>query len=178
MLFGVFKQYKNIIVIVCFSFLLFSAGCNRGRVRPEGLPKLHQCVIHLTQEGIPLSGASVLFLPVSPSQGKHWTVSGFSDETGKTEIYTNGYFRGSPQGEFKIIVTKTETVVPPFPDIMPTDPREIVKLERMIEKGTKVYKVISDEFTTEETTPLKIIVPTKENKTTFELGASIRKLVQ
>ncbi|MDR3196824.1 MAG: hypothetical protein LBU34_03045 [Planctomycetaceae bacterium] len=163
-------------LITIFSHIIFFIGCNQGRVRPPGLPKLYQCTINLTQQGVPLSGASVLLQPLSPVQDRTWTVSGFSDETGKVEIYTNGYFRGAPRGNFKVIITKTETITPPFPDVMPTDPRERAKLENMIENETKVYKVVADKFSKAETTPFELEIKGNTEQI-FDVGGVVKKKI-
>jgi hypothetical protein len=171
MRFDFYRQYVHFLLIT-----IFLIGCKQGRVPPPGLPKLYQCTINLTQEGVPLSGASILLQPLSPPQGRNWTVSGFSDETGKAEIYTNGYFRGAPQGNFKVIVSKTETVTPTFPNIMPTDPRERAKLERRIENETKIYKIVADKFSEPETTPLEMEIKGNTEQT-FDVGSAIKKKI-
>ncbi|MDR1269841.1 MAG: carboxypeptidase-like regulatory domain-containing protein [Planctomycetaceae bacterium] len=108
---------RFVLLIFC-SIFLFSTGCPSGRQAPPDLPKLYRCVIHLTQENQPVPDA-ILSLRSVNFGNKQWTIGGSTDETGKAEIFTETYFKGVPAGEYKIIVSKTEVIIPPTPAVLP-----------------------------------------------------------
>jgi hypothetical protein len=156
-------------ILISFSVLLLS-GCGGGRVPPEGLPKLYPCSILVTQEGEPLVGATVSLH--STSEKFQWTINGRTDESGKAEIMTHGYFKGVPAGNFKVTVDKLETVVPPLPEVMPTKESELTKLFNKIEEETKEYQLVDIRYTQAESTPLSITVSNKMENISFDVGSA------
>ena len=156
--------------------IVFLFGCSSGRVPPKGIPKLYPCLLTVTQEGAPLAGAVVrLHL-----QGTllDWTVSGTTDETGTVTIYTDGFFAGAPAGEFKVTVEKFETVAPPMPEVLPTNPDALQKLSNRIEAETKDYRLVEPVYGKADSTPLSISVNKKKTEASFDVGKKYRELAQ
>jgi hypothetical protein len=92
-----------------FAFLLgviamLIAGC--GEKLPDGMPKPVPCEIIVTQEGAPLEGALV---SLQPSDEGKWSAVGKTDATGKAIVFTMDRYRGAVPGQYKVLVTKTET---------------------------------------------------------------------
>ncbi|MDR0609202.1 MAG: carboxypeptidase-like regulatory domain-containing protein [Planctomycetaceae bacterium] len=165
------SRFVLVFLILCLIFR-FSTGCYKGRQTPAGLPKLYRCVIHLTQENQPIPDAMVSLRSVD-SGNKQWSISGSTDETGKAEIFTELYFKGVPAGEYKVVVSKTEVIVPPTPAVLPENEEERTKILNRIESETKEYSVIAAEFSDLKTTPLTINVQEKETEVSLELGAKV-----
>jgi hypothetical protein len=165
-----------------FSWFLLSAGmvccvltgCNSGRKKPEGLPKLYRCVINLTQEDSAVNDALVTLRAGDAASGA-WTYSGRSDKNGKAVIFTDGYFEGVPAGEYKVLVSKVELEEPPLPEVLPTDRKELSKVYEKIEAGTKQYNTVSPEYSSEKKTALAVTVLKKKNEFSFDLGKKIRQ---
>ncbi|MDR0611674.1 MAG: carboxypeptidase-like regulatory domain-containing protein [Planctomycetaceae bacterium] len=170
------SRFVLVFLILCLIFR-FSTGCHQGRQAPADLPKLYRCVIHLTQENQPLPDAMVSLRSVD-SGNKQWSISGSTDETGKAEIFTELYFKGAPAGEYKVVVSKTEVIVPPTPAVLPENEEARTKILNRIEAETKEYNVVAAEFSNAKTTPLIINVQEKETEVSFELGAKITKPVR
>lgn len=124
-----------------------------GETRP-----LAPCTIHLTQEGIPLSGASVALHPVEG--GASWSCGGLSDENGYVTILTNGQFTGVPCGEYKVTVSKV---------VLET------KSDENSDRSGKYLSIhgirtVDSNLFLSETTPLGCQVDTGENMFSFDLG--------
>ena len=89
------------------SFFLFSIaflGCSNV---PDGFPKVVPCTATITDNGQPVSGASVLVNTVPPTSGL--TVSGDSDEQGKvvfTTIFSGHSVPGVPVGNLVMTIFK------------------------------------------------------------------------
>ncbi|MDR3199706.1 MAG: carboxypeptidase-like regulatory domain-containing protein [Planctomycetaceae bacterium] len=152
-------------------------GCHKGRQVPTDLPKLYRCVIHLTQENQPVPDAVISLRSVN-SGDKQWAIGGSTNETGKAEIFTETYFKGVPSGEYKVVVSKTEIIIPPTPAVLPENEEERTKILNRIEAETKEYSVVASEFSDVKTTPLKINVQEKETEISFELGAKVTKSIR
>ncbi|MDR0610140.1 MAG: Ig-like domain-containing protein [Planctomycetaceae bacterium] len=155
-------------------FLSFSApflsGCGNKRVPPEGMPTLYRCLIRITQNDQPLADAVVALH--STSENFLWTINGRTDENGQAEIFTHGYFRGAPSGDFKVTVDKLETVVPPLPEVMPTSESELTKLFNKREEEIKEYRLVDIRFTQAELTPFSINVNKKMGIISLDLSTA------
>jgi len=154
------------IILFCF-FLLSSIGCNYNP-KPKGFPgKLYPCHITVTQEGQPLVGASVMFVPTDGD--KSWGTAGTTGLDGSIEITTYQHWKGVPKGEYKIVISK------------------VVKQRIAASKVSKdgevdnsntfgYFSLVAEQYGDEETTPLSITVD-KKFRETFDVGAPIRKKV-
>lgn len=152
---------KNIVYFfVFFSLALFlGAGCGQ-RPTPSGFPgKFHSCEISIIQDGKPLRGAVVSLVPVDGS--KSWGTSATTDQSGKAEMLTYLKWKGSPEGDFKVIVTKM---------ISEEDPKKP-------EGDGLFYYTVAEQYGNARTTPfaIKVDKPTKE---TFDVGASVKTLIR
>ena len=148
-------------------------GCNSSRARPAGFPELHACSLKITQEAEPLVGAIVTLHPQGAPLA--WSVAGKTDKTGTATIFTGGYYSGVPAGEYKVTVEKIETVMPSLPDVLPTDERELDKLNEKLAAETKDFRLIEPVYTKEESTPLSLSVETKAAKESFDVGKKYRE---
>jgi len=97
------KYYLLVIVLISG----IAVACN-DKKRPEGLPELYPCTIKIIQEGNPLAGASVSLVAQDPALMR-WPSGGNTNEEGIVKIATYG-FSGAPAGQFKVIVSKVESV--------------------------------------------------------------------
>jgi len=149
-------------------------GCSSGRVPPAGFPRLYSCIIKITQEGEPLVDAMVKLHMQSDSI--KWTVNGKTDETGTATIYTDGYFKGVPAGEYKVTVEKLETVIPPLPEVLPTNEEKLMQLHNQQEANTREYRLTDPIYCKVDSTPLLISVDKKKTEASFNVGKKYREL--
>ena len=94
---------KQIIIAIVITALSIT-GCGSNNSRPSDLPQLYPCVLTVTQEGNPLSGAYVTLIPMEESNAKY-QASSVTDNEGKATIITYG-FDGVPAGKYKVCVRK------------------------------------------------------------------------
>jgi hypothetical protein len=166
-----YLQKISIVTLLCFILSVpFLFGCGNKRVPPEGMPTLYHCSVQITQNGQPLTDAIVTLHSIS--EHFPWTINGRTDEKGQAEIFTHGYFKGVPKGDFKVTVDKLETVIPPLPDVMPTSESELTKLYDKREEETKEYRLVDMKFTQAESTPFSIHVDKKMNTISLDLGTT------
>ncbi|MDR1492822.1 MAG: hypothetical protein LBT05_08880 [Planctomycetaceae bacterium] len=141
---------KNTLHLVVLLTALSFAGC--GQSLPKGMPPLYPCVITLTQEGVPLEGASVALIPEDTTL--RFTFAGATASTGSVEMYSHGKHRGVPAGKYKLLVTKTD---------------------KEIQNG-KIWDVslVDVQYANPDKSPLEVDIVKKKNKFTFELGKAAR----
>jgi hypothetical protein len=138
------------------------------------LPKLTPCTLTFTQEGQPLDGAMVT---LNPTDSSKWYPSGITNEKGSVELYTNGKYKGAPQGNYKAVVKKVYT--------------EPSKLGTPIEEGSPGYEewqqkvakekrhswsVVEKKFTDVNTTTLEVVIPA--TTTVFDLGKPAKDIFE
>ncbi|MCD0461439.1 carboxypeptidase regulatory-like domain-containing protein [Roseiconus lacunae] len=84
-----------------------SIGCG-GSTAPDGMPDLHPVTMVVQQNGQPVEGVSVQFIPQDPSN-RRWACGGATDAMGTVAIKTLGKYDGAPEGAYKVTFYKTET---------------------------------------------------------------------
>jgi hypothetical protein len=166
-----YSKKISIVVLLCLALSVpILSGCGSKRVPPEGMPTLYRCSVQITQNGQPLTDAVVTLH--STSEHFPWTINGRTDEKGQAEIFTHGYFKGAPKGNFKVTVDKLETVIPPLPEVMPTSEQELTELFNKREEEIKEYRLVDVMFTQEESTPFFINVNKKMGVISLDLSST------
>jgi hypothetical protein len=142
--------YKNTLPFVILSAVFYFCGCAPSL--PKGMPPLYPCTITLTQEGVPLEGASVALIPEDTTLT--FVFAGATTSAGNVEMYSHGKHRGVPAGKYKLIVTKND--------------KEI--------QNEKIWEVslVDIQYTTPDKSPLQVEIAKKKNKFDFELGKAVR----
>ncbi|MDR3111184.1 MAG: hypothetical protein LBU65_16065 [Planctomycetaceae bacterium] len=147
-----------------FTLLIAFAAIGCGKNLPADWPKTYPCKITVTKGGVPLDGAMVTLTPTGG--GGNYAIGGITDAQGVAVIqtsYTNYSEAGSPEGSFKVTITKS---LPEFVDPTPQskldamDYEERVKhVQKMDEEANKrppiVPKSISDSSATTLTIDVK-----------------------
>jgi hypothetical protein len=147
---------NNLQFLICAALTLFPA-CS-SQLKPDGLPKLYPLTLTLTQDGVPLDGASVsLFADDGVST---WTIGGTTDASGNMSPKTHGKFPGIPAGTYKVCVVKIETVPSARPE---QDPDE--------------YDVVDVKLRSPITTTLTLEAGPGIKNVTLDVGKPIRKLI-
>jgi hypothetical protein len=148
------NQLQIIIVLLSCIFI----GCQSEK-QPQGLPDLVPFRLSLTQDGQPLSGASVqLFSP-----DISWSVTGNTDINGTASIVTHGKFWGAPQGKFKVIVIKNE-----------------IAGNLQEEKRTTpvlIYSLVDPVLRNPNTTTLEVTVEKGKKSAILDVGKPVRVLI-
>jgi hypothetical protein len=139
---------------MCLFFFTLGGGCkNPTKPKPEGFPELVPCEITIKMNGEPLPGASVILQPITSKTSDLWTVSGTTNETGIAKMQTYGDYLGVPEGEYVVLVAKSEVSVAP-PDASPEERDRIEHLP------TKV--IVDPSFSDSKKTKLKMTVAGKK----------------
>jgi hypothetical protein len=167
----------NAAVGMVLTLALALSGC--GDSRPEGMPETYPASITVTQDGVPLAGATVTFYPEDSTLNR-WPVGGTTNEEGTATLMTSTQYEGAPAGKFKVIVSKNVTEGDPYPKHPgPGATRdEINEYDRALKTGKfEVYKVVAKEYRTAGTTPLTVEVTSSgENIFREDLGAPVKEL--
>lgn len=161
-------------VVVMSSIL---SGCG-DRQRPEGMPDLYPCMITITQDGVPLSKASVTLISESPDLAE-WASGGITDESGRCDINTRGKYRGCPAGIFKVTVKKIESDPSMLPSVRPeniTAEQWSVMRSKEAEKLNE-YQLVEHKYTLPTTTDLNMEILMGKNSATFDVGKPVRKKI-
>jgi hypothetical protein len=157
--------------------LLLLTGCGgSSSPNPAGFPATVSCVLTITQEGSPLSGAMVT---LTPSDGaKDWLFSGTTDESGKAKIFTYGRAEGAPKGKYKVVITKGETDPSKFTP--PADENDTAAWTRYeqnaMNEKLNSYTLVERIYTDAATTPLELEI-TGKTAQTFDAGKKVREVL-
>ncbi len=144
-----------LIAAVALSF-----GCSRKT--PDGMPKLVDCQVTVTQGNAPLADATVSF----SADDMKWSISGTTDASGVAKIYTHGDYPGCPEGTFKVTVSKT---------VVEDNAEEITSASQMI--TSVAYECVDKQYSSRETTPLTITVSGKTSET-FDVGEAVHEAIK
>ena len=107
--------------ILMTSACLILNGCG-GSDLPPDMPKIYPTTITITQDDRPLEGASVVLVPMDPSNT--WHAGATTDAAGNAVMLTHTQYNGVVPGKYFVIVskfepTRAEGVAMPDPE---TDP--------------------------------------------------------
>ena len=157
-------------IIIPLMFVVFAiAGCAKNDGRPADLPPLFPCEITVTQEGTPLSGATIALESAGEAKSSYFP-SGITNESGKAVLSTYG-FAGAPAGTYKVTVRKTVV----------EDIKQIVDSygDTVDDNGVE-YRTVEIKFSNAGTTPHEIEVSTGRGTTqaTFDVGKPIKQKKQ
>lgn len=148
------------VFVVCL--ICFFIGCTRIQ-RPEGLPRLYDVTVQITQDGTSLADADVILY--SADSRFHWTFGGRTDKNGVARIVTHGQYPGLPLGKFKVAVSKNLVVEP--------EEESGSGMPGVQKKFNKIFDLVDPVYKTRDTTPLEFEV---EGKTVekFDVGKPVR----
>ena len=165
---------KNSILFLLVVTMTTFIGCQFGGEKlPEGMPKLVPATIQLTQDGAPLAGSTVMLFDTSGSQ--QWSPGGLSDDKGTVELYTNGRYKGAPEGKYKVVVKKSETdpsTLGPAPSI--EDPKYGEYMDKMMSEKLDTYTLIERKYNDAKNTPLEVEIKKGGEVQKFDVGAKVK----
>jgi hypothetical protein len=162
------------ITILVFLFLGIMYVCGCGQKLPDGIPKLYPVTITIVQENTRLEGAIVQLIPEDPSLS-NWGPMGITNASGVTELQTNGKYKGSPLGQFKVLVTKKE--IEPHPHLewgnLPDGDPKFIQYRNEAMK-LKVLDYVEPQFGLINATPLSVnITSSGPNNFQLDVGKKI-----
>ncbi len=106
------KQACVVILAVFFAASWF-CGCGKTPERPEDLPELFATELKVNSYGGPVADAKITLVPADGSKSK-WSCGGTTNKHGVAYLKTLEQFTGVPEGEYKVLVQKTEGNPPAF----------------------------------------------------------------
>jgi hypothetical protein len=154
-------KYSISITIVSILLLTFSiTGCNR-KLRPEGMPPLVPCSILIKQDKKPLANANISIIP---EDGSKWNAAGVTDTSGIAKLYTLAQYDGVPEGKYKVVVSKTETI------------RGITESSEDNSKNTpdQYFSLVEPQYSVPEETPLTIEIVKGKSQYEIKAGKAVR----
>lgn len=155
------KNTLFVLVVLCL------IGCG-GQKRPSDLPKLFPTSITITQEGVPLENALVTMF--SSDEGFKWSVAAITDASGKAAIMTHGLHAGAPEGDFKVVVTKTESSNAGANTKVDPDAPSAGQAT-----SETLYNLVEKQYMDKDTTPITISVAKGKNVQTYDIGKAVRE---
>jgi hypothetical protein len=168
-------QLTFFLILSIFVIARFFTGCSNNS-RPGDLPELFPCKVTITQEGKPLEGATVTLLSKNPPlEGRIWIISGKTDANGMTELVTQPNFPGVPEGEYKLLIGKTETDDSEVPSFDEDDPKAFEQWTAKTKGIVPTYSLINPDWDDKQKTPFEIkITKGQTNTATFDVGKATR----
>ena len=150
-------------IMTLLSGMLLATGFGCGPTLPEGMPPLMPVSIALTQQQVPLVGATV----VLHSDDGRWPVGGVSDELGRVEVWTAGKYYGAPAGEYRVTVVKDEIEEKP-------NPRHNPEFDNM-PVFTRAFQTVDPSCRRAETTPITItLTESMTEPPAVDVGEAVR----
>jgi len=160
---------KQLLTLFPCVLILFVAGC--GEKRPDGMPPLHPTSFTFKQDGVPLEGAMVTLI-AQDAANSQWSLGGATDRNGVLRVQTQG-FNGAPAGNYKIVVTKTETE---GTAAAATEESSDLGGSRPVAAagGQKSFYLVDSKYRSAGTTDLEFEIKPGRNAETFDLGPAVR----
>jgi hypothetical protein len=156
------------ILLLLLIFIL--TGC--GQPLPSGMPPLYPTTLIITQDNVPLSGATVIAVH-EDFASMPYPSGGTTDASGAVELKTNGKFHGVPAGKYIVTVSKLDSDIAIAPDAADTlSPEEYEKLRD--KREAHFFYVTERKFTRRETSPLRIEVKSGAKTHSLDVGPPVR----
>jgi hypothetical protein len=113
---------------------------------------------------------------VSTDPSFKWAVFAQLDTSGKGKMFTQGLYAGVPEGEYKVVISKEETVTE---QVGATVVRQGEFGEETITPTrSTVYSLVEKDYVDAATTPLSITISRKGNNKEFDCGKPVRELLR
>lgn len=162
------KTYKFLFVyVLCIPFFL--SGCSQQK-KPSDLPPLVKSTLTLTQDGKPLSSATVILHAVDNGQTK-WIPGGTSDESGKVTLRVSGLYEGAPVGKYIATVHKTMPEKSKFVEPKDTNSADYEKWRNDVEnEKLPMHRYIDTKYENMQTSGLNIEILASGSK---EIGLDV-----
>ncbi|MDR2642956.1 MAG: carboxypeptidase-like regulatory domain-containing protein [Planctomycetaceae bacterium] len=152
--------------MICFN------GC--GKSRPADLPKLYPAVITVLQDGKPLADANVQMVPQTDSK---WSAVGVTDANGKVEFFTQGKYKGVPEGTYTVLVSKVFTEPSQYANKpQPANVDYGQWQEMLASEKLKSFNLVDTKFNDKSTSPLEWTTGQKNG--IVDVGQSIREEIK
>ena len=159
---------KQLFTLFSCALILFVVGCG-GDKKPAGMPPLHPTTLKFTQGGVPLAGATVTLSP-QDAANTQWSSGGATDSNGVLNVQTQG-FNGVPEGNFKIVVTKTEIEG----TSATVESSDLGGAPAAAGSSSKSFHLVDKKYRSVGTTDLTLEVKPGKNTQTFDLGSAVRE---
>lgn len=157
-------------IIYTLILCAFIVGCQKVD-KPAGIPDLLPTTITFTQDGSPLTKASVTLLALSPENAQ-WSAGGTTDDSGTLVVRTHAKYDGAVAGKYKIVVSKTEVVGGGA-----AVNSDLASAQQSAENKDQFFYLIEAPYRSGKTTPLEIEVAKGKSKHSFDVGKAVREPV-
>ncbi|MCL2348127.1 MAG: carboxypeptidase-like regulatory domain-containing protein [Planctomycetaceae bacterium] len=169
---------RSLLALFLGALLFLSFGCSEKL--PPDLPKLYPTSVIVIQDGKPLEGATVQLLPKDSKS--RWAAGGKTDTSGKVEFFTEGHYRGVPEGDYKVTVSKIFTEPSQYGSIRPDGAEAAAAWDKGVasEYGKlKSYLLVDPVYDSRKTSPLELNVGPKQPKERqIDIGKAFNQLIK
>ena len=150
-------------------------GCGNKQKFPDGMPTPYPTVITIIQDDKPLGGASIVLMPMEPSNS--WNAGALTDSSGKGSLKTLSQYDGVVPGKYYVLVSKLEAeesveVPPPDPE---KEPEAFAKyMQTYSAKIVPSFDLIDPKFGRASPSGETIEVVAGKNEKTIDVGKAVR----
>jgi hypothetical protein len=129
------------------------------------MPDLQPLAFTVTQQGVPLEGATVQLIAADPNNSR-WASGGVTDAQGQVSLKTLGQYEGVVPGTYKVTIYKMV-----FDGDSPP-----VAVDSPSTGGTsKAFLVVDPKYQAETTTPVKIdVAKGVDTLPAIDIGAAVK----
>ena len=170
------SNHTSLFIVALFgTLLLFVVGC--GETLPPDMPKLYPTKVVIIQDGQPLEGANVQLLPKDPDS--RWAAAGRTDSSGAVDFFTEGRYRGVPEGDYQVTVSKVYTEPSKYLGQKRPDDIDYPTWNRMMsEEKLNSYHLIDPVYDSRKTSTLELTVGPKQPKDRqIDVGNAVNELI-
>ncbi|MDO5554531.1 MAG: hypothetical protein Q4G68_12300 [Planctomycetia bacterium] len=162
-------------IFVLISIILTTALAGCGPKKPSDMPKLYPVQLTIVQEGTPLADANVA-LRAKESAAKY-AAGGMTDSNGVVILHTHGQYKGVPEGEYTVIINKSETIKEGPWDQIPKDSEQsrTFMMQNQNKLKQRTYSLVNTKYGSPATSDLSITVTSSGVTETLDVGKKVRE---
>ena len=141
------------VYVIIVSAMVITKFIKEGP-KPDGMPFSYRCIINVTQDGMPLEGATVTLWPDDQSLAKWGIIYGTTDAKGnaRIKIDNNKGYDGAFKGDYKVTIEKVE----------PSNDKDI-----------QFVRLVDPQYSTPDKTPFGLTIKGSA-KVKVDVGSAVR----
>ena len=144
--------------------LISTAGCS-GSSQPDGMPELQPLSMTVTQEGVPLEGATVQLIATDSSNSR-WASGGVTNSEGQVSLKTLGQYEGVVPGTYKVTFYKMS---------VEGDSSSAGEDDPSSSASTEAFLLVDPKYQAAATTPVEVeVAKGVDSLPAIDVGAAVK----